>query len=87
MLYTSTDGSIVKALDAATGRLIWPYDPGALGAISKNCCGPNGRGVAVSGGRVFVGTLDGRLIALDAWNGKMVDFNWPVSIEKPNIAP
>src|SRR3989449_1247999 len=43
----------------------------ALPILSTACCGPNNRGVAVSGGSVFVGTLDDYLVALDATTGKV----------------
>ena len=41
-------------------------------APPSSCCGPANRGVAVSGGRVYVGTVDGRLVALDAKTGAKV---------------
>src|SRR6266478_3292432 len=73
VMYISTAWSMVKALDAKTGRLLWSYDPKVSREILiKICCDAVNRGVAVWKGRVFVGTLDGRLIALDAANGKPV---------------
>jgi quinohemoprotein ethanol dehydrogenase len=73
VMYTSTAWSMVKALDAKTGRLLWSYDPQVSREILiKICCDAVNRGVAVWKGKVFVGTLDGRLIALDAANGKSV---------------
>ncbi|MCB2066945.1 MAG: PQQ-dependent dehydrogenase, methanol/ethanol family, partial [Erythrobacter sp.] len=50
-------------------ELLWSYDPDVRAASSRGCCGPVSRGVAVAGGRVFLGALDGRLIALDAATG------------------
>jgi PQQ-dependent dehydrogenase (methanol/ethanol family) len=44
------------------------------------CCGPNNRGVAISGGKLFMGTLDAKLIALDALSGKLV---WEKQIADP----
>ncbi len=73
VMYTSTAWSKVLALDAATGRVLWQFDPhneGAKGAHA--CCDVVNRGVAVWKGRVFVGTIDGRLIALDARTGDKV---------------
>jgi quinohemoprotein ethanol dehydrogenase len=71
-MYIATDQSIVKALDATTGRELWSYDPAAASALAENCCAGVNRGVAVWRSKVFVGALDGRLIALDAATGKVV---------------
>src|SRR5581483_4242942 len=57
----------------ATGKLLWAYDPKVDGSWGpKACCDVVNRGVAVWKGKVYVGTLDGRLIALDAATGKPV---------------
>lgn len=72
VLYLASAYNVVQALDARTGELLWSYDPGVRAASSRGCCGPVSRGVAVADGRVFVGALDGRLIALDAENGGVV---------------
>jgi len=73
VMYASTAWSMVKALDARSGRLLWSYDPQIPREILiKICCDAVNRGVAVWKGKVFVGTLDGRLIALDAGSGKPV---------------
>ena len=73
LMFVSTAWSKVKALDAATGELLWAYDPEVPGAKAVEvCCDVVNRGVAVWKGRVFVGTLDGRLIALDAASGEPV---------------
>jgi glucose dehydrogenase len=73
VMYTTSAWSIVYALDAKTGRELWVYDP----KVPKRwgqfaCCDVVNRGVAVWGGKVFVGTLDGRLDAIDAATGKLV---------------
>lgn len=71
MLYVSTAWSKVYAYDAVTGALRWRYDPAVPGATGiKACCDAVNRGVAYDNGRIFVGTLDGRLIALDAKTGR-----------------
>ena len=73
VMYVSTDLSRVKALDAKTGKEIWAFDPEVDGAwLMHVCCGFINRGVAVWNGKVYVGTLDGRLIAIDAKTGKQV---------------
>ncbi len=72
-LYVSTAWSMVKAYDAATGEPLWAYDPNVPRDIVVNaCCDAVNRGVAVWKGKVYVGTLDGRLVALDAATGKEV---------------
>jgi alcohol dehydrogenase (cytochrome c)/quinohemoprotein ethanol dehydrogenase len=71
VLYVSTAWSKVKAYNAATGEPLWSYDPLVPGGWAVNaCCDVVNRGVAVWDGKVFVGTLDGRLVALDAATGK-----------------
>jgi quinohemoprotein ethanol dehydrogenase len=75
IMYTTGPFSIVYALDAATGTLLWKYDPGGPRAKAVDaCCDVVNRGVAVRSGKVYVGTFDGRLIALDAMSGKEIWF-------------
>ncbi len=73
VLYTTGTWSVVYAIDARTGGLIWRFDPRVprrYGAIA--CCDVVNRGVALYAGRVYVGTLDGRLVALDSATGELV---------------
>ncbi len=71
VLYVSTAWSKVKAFDAGTGKALWAYDPEVPGEWAVNaCCDVVNRGVAVWDGKVFVGSFDGRLIALDAATGR-----------------
>ena len=73
VMYVTSAWSIVYALDAASGRELWVYDPQVpreRGASA--CCDVVNRGVAVWNGKVYVGTLDGRLIALNARTGRRV---------------
>lgn len=73
VLYTTTAWSKVVALDAATGAELWTHDPEVPGETApKACCDVVNRGAAYDDGRIFVGTLDGRLIALDAKTGKLL---------------
>jgi len=73
VMYTTSAWSKVYALDAATGKALWTYDPKVPGEAGfKACCDTVNRGVAVYDGKVFVGTLDGRLVALDERTGKPV---------------
>ncbi len=72
-LYVSTPWSVAIAYDARTGRELWRYDPKVPRAVAaKGCCGPVSRGVAVAGGRVFLASYDGRLIALAADTGRLL---------------
>jgi len=76
VLYATASWSIVFALDARTGRELWRHDPQVPGWKARHaCCGVVNRGVAHSKGRIFAGTIDGRLIALDARTG---DLLWSV---------
>jgi quinohemoprotein ethanol dehydrogenase len=73
VMYTTGAWSIVYAVDAQTGKQLWTYDPQLAKDHSKFvCCDVVNRGVALYKGRVYVGTLDGRLIALDAKTGAVV---------------
>jgi quinohemoprotein ethanol dehydrogenase len=72
VLYTTSAWSIVYALDAKTGRELWVYDPQVPKRWGQYaCCDVVNRGVAIWNGRVYVGTLDGRLVALDAATGQL----------------
>jgi len=72
-MYTTGAYSIVYALDARNGRLKWKYNPEvSKDAAGRGCCGPVNRGVAVWNGKVYVGAYDGRLIALDAKDGRKI---------------
>ena len=71
VMYVTGPWSTVYALDARTGRELWMYDPKVPGEKAAHaCCDVVNRGVAVHEGRVYVGTLDGRLVALDAKTGR-----------------
>jgi alcohol dehydrogenase (cytochrome c)/quinohemoprotein ethanol dehydrogenase len=73
ILYISTAWSMVKAFDAATGKPIWSYDPQVpREKLVEVCCDAVNRGVAVYKGKIFVGTLAGHVVALDAGTGKVV---------------
>ncbi len=77
ILYTSGNWSIVYAIDAKTGKVRWTFDPHVQRSRAYFiCCDVVNRGVALYHGKVYVGTLDGRLIAIDEQSGKPV---WDVS--------
>lgn len=69
VMYVSLPFNDVVALDAASGKQLWRYQHD-LDEDYPICCGPANRGVAVAKGMVFTGTIDARLIALDAKTGK-----------------
>ena len=71
VLYTTSAWSKLQAFDVETGKLLWSYDPKVPGeAGAKACCDVVNRGAAIWNGKLFVGTLDGRLIAVDAKTGQ-----------------
>jgi PQQ-dependent dehydrogenase (methanol/ethanol family) len=73
VIYLSSSWSNVFAFDASTGRQLWRYDPAVPREWAVNvCCGVVNRGVAAWNGKIYVGTLDGRLVALDAATGTPV---------------
>jgi quinohemoprotein ethanol dehydrogenase len=73
VMFITLPWSIVIALDAASGKELWKFDPQVPGETGRYlCCDVVNRGVALWKGAVFVGTLDGRLIKLDAKTGKPV---------------
>jgi len=79
IMYVTTSYNHVYALDAATGKEFWHYKH-KMGAVTTFCCGPNNRGVAVMGDRLYMGTLDARLVSLDAKTGKVI---WSTQIADP----
>ena len=73
VIYATSAWSTVHAVDAATGEPVWDFDPQVERQSAINlCCGIVNRGVALHEGRIFVGTLDGRLVAVDAATGETV---------------
>jgi quinohemoprotein ethanol dehydrogenase len=82
VLYNISAWDITSAYDAATGKLLWQYDPQVPVDFARvACCGPVTRGIAAWQGHIFVAALDGRLIALDAASGKPA---WSVQTLEPD---
>ncbi|MEO8523236.1 MAG: PQQ-dependent dehydrogenase, methanol/ethanol family [Caldimonas sp.] len=79
IMYITTSYNHVYALDAVTGKEFWHYKH-KMGAVTTYCCGPNNRGVAIMGDRLYMGTLDAKLLALDAKTGKVL---WATQIADP----
>ncbi len=76
VMYVALPFNHVVALNAKTGAELWRYQHERR-ANWKMCCGPANRGVAVHNGKVFIGTVDARLIALDAKNGTKL---WDIDV-------
>jgi quinohemoprotein ethanol dehydrogenase len=84
VMYVTSAWSVVHALDAKTGKELWVYDPEVSGEdAAKGCCDVINRGVAVHGGKVYLGVFDGRLEALDAKTGEVVWSTLTVDKSRP----
>ncbi len=84
VMYATGSWSRVYALDGKTGEEIWTYDPEVPGEWGrKACCDVVNRGLAIWNGKLYLGTLDGRLIALDAVTGEPVWEKNTIDREKP----
>ncbi len=84
IIYTTGSWSKVYALDAVSGEPVWTYDPEVPKETAMvACCDVVNRGAALYDGKIFVGTLDGRLIALDADTGKLVWSTMTVEPDQP----
>ena len=81
IMYVTTSFNHVYALDARTGEQLWHFQH-KMGPVTVYCCGPNNRGVAISGDRLFMATLDAKLVALDAKTGKVI---WEVEVANPEL--
>ena len=77
IMFLTSSWSKVFAIDAVSGETVWSFDPEVPGEVArKSCCDVVNRGVAVYDGKVYFGSLDGRLFALNAENGEKV---WEVN--------
>ena len=82
VMFNSGAWSMVWAHDAKTGELLWEYDPEVPREWGRYaCCDVVNRGVAAWKGRIYVGTIDGRLVALDAGTGEV---DWEVNTILPD---
>jgi quinohemoprotein ethanol dehydrogenase len=94
VMYTTGSWSVTYAVDAKTGQQLWKYDPEVHRKYDNlACCDVVNRGAAFYKGKVYVGVLDGRLVALDmktgkpAWSAVTVDQSQPLTITgAPRIA-
>jgi alcohol dehydrogenase (cytochrome c) len=80
VMYVTTAFNHVYALNAKTGEKYWHYKH-AMAPVTTSCCGPINRGVAVYDDKVYLATVDARLVALDAKTGSVV---WQADIADPS---
>src|SRR5690606_12745852 len=81
VLYNESIYNVVTAYDGKTGRVLWTYDPKVGPEWARlACCGPSSRGIAAWNGKLYIGALDGRLIAIDAKTGREI---WTVQTFPP----
>ena len=81
VLYVTQRPNDVLAVDAKTGRVFWQYRY-PVSPEARVCCGSNNRGLAMLGSTLFMGTLDGRLVAIDAGGGRPL---WNVPVGDPRL--
>lgn len=81
VMYLTAPNSHVVAVDAKTGRERWRYEHKR--EVEKTCCGPANRGAAIGYGKIYVATVDARLVALDQATGKPV---WTVALAEQQMA-
>src|SRR6186713_3044160 len=77
--YVSTGANDVFALSIDTGEILWQYTASLDPKITSVCCGWNNKGVALGPDKVFLGQLDGQLVALDRATGKVA---WKIQAER-----
>ncbi len=81
VMYLTTSYNHIYAIDAATGKQFWHYKH-KMGPVTTYCCGPNNRGIAIFRDVVYMGTLDAKLVALDAKTGRVL---WEKQIADPEL--
>jgi alcohol dehydrogenase (cytochrome c) len=81
VMYITTAFDHVYALNAKTGEEYWHYRHN-MAPVRVYCCGPNNRGVAVYDDKVYLATLDAKLVALDAETGSVV---WQTQLADPEL--
>jgi quinohemoprotein ethanol dehydrogenase len=79
VMYVVTGADDVFAVDVETGKKLWVYEAKMPPQIDTICCGWTNRGVALGDGRVYLGQLDGSLVALDQRTGEV---QWKATIGK-----
>jgi len=79
VMYTVQPPNDIVAIDAATGRVFWVYSH-QPSQLARLCCGRVNRGLGILGNTLFMGTIDGHLIAVDSKSGRLV---WDVTLARP----
>jgi alcohol dehydrogenase (cytochrome c) len=82
VIYIMTGENDAFAVSVETGRLLWEYKANIDPKVARPCCSWVGRGVGLGEGKVFVGQLDAKLVALDQITGKVA---WSVQAEDPKL--
>ena len=80
VIYIMTGENDAFAVDVETGEILWEYRANIDPEVARPCCSWVGRGLAIGDGKVFVGQLDAKLVALDQRTGKVV---WSIQAEDP----
>jgi quinohemoprotein ethanol dehydrogenase len=80
VIYISTGDGDAFAVDVDSGTVLWDFEANVDPKVARPCCAWPGRGVALGEGKVFIGELDARLIALDQRTGKVA---WSIQAEDP----
>ncbi len=80
VIYIMTGDGDAFAVDIDSGKVIWEFKANVDPKVARPCCAWPGRGVAIGAGKVFVGELDARLVALDQHTGQVI---WSIQAEDP----
>lgn len=80
VVYVSTGANDVFAISVDSGEILWQYAANLPDELPSVCCGWANRGVALGEDKVFIGRLDGKLVALDRETGAPV---WTIQAERP----
>jgi PQQ-dependent dehydrogenase (methanol/ethanol family) len=81
--YVVTGDNDVFAVDVETGKILWTYEANVDFDNTVICCGRLSRGVGLGDGKIYVGRLDARLVALDQLTGKVV---WDIPAGDPGVS-
>jgi alcohol dehydrogenase (cytochrome c) len=81
IMYVTEAPNNVVAMDAKTGAIFWVYEY-RPSADARPCCGAVNRGVAILGDTLYMGTIDARLIAIDAKAGRPI---WNIQVGDPKL--
>ena len=82
VVYIVTGDNDAFAIDIDTGNVLWEYEAHVDPNVARPCCGWAARGVGLGDGKIFVGQLDAKLVALDQRTGKVV---WSIQAEDPKV--